>query len=118
MQKFYYFYNKHNAIIYKCDSYEVMIKHNLQDKAFNQWSVYNFRTLVCYNHGGSYGSRHAIWYWECQPACVHFNQNDPKLNDQLKCTEHLKLEAKPQLNAFPYKNCSANDVSSPQWNND
>lgn len=32
MQKFYYFYNKHNAIIYKCDSYEVMIKHYLQDK--------------------------------------------------------------------------------------
>lgn len=28
----YYFFNKHKAIIYKCDSIEVAIKHYLQDK--------------------------------------------------------------------------------------
>lgn len=31
-QKFYKFYNKHNAIIYKCDTFEVMIKYYLKDK--------------------------------------------------------------------------------------
>ncbi len=28
----YYFLNKHKAIIYKCDSIEVAIRHYLQDK--------------------------------------------------------------------------------------
>jgi hypothetical protein len=32
MQKFYKIYNKHNALIYKCDCYEIAIKHYLQDK--------------------------------------------------------------------------------------
>ncbi len=31
MQKFYKFYNKHNALIYKCDTIEVAIKYWQKD---------------------------------------------------------------------------------------